>query len=54
MKIDCTVEELKQLMQIKTLKGVLDDNYYAYKLFSQLTDEEKRICLRLMERLKRK
>ena len=36
------------------LEAVLDDTYFAYKKFSQLTDEEKRICLKLMERLGRK
>lgn len=44
----------KRNIDRKTLEAVLDDEYYAYKLFSQLTDEEKKICLRLMERLKRK
>ena len=33
------------------LESVLDDTYFAYKKFSQLTDEEKKICLKLMERL---
>lgn len=33
------------------LEALLDDAYYAYKTFSQLTDEQKKICLKLMERL---